>query len=232
MARTVVPIAMSALVAGMSLLTLDAAGQSHSLRQPHAGASTAQPLQRLAHESRVFDIPAQPLQSALTTFGNQTGFSGLYGSASTSGRISALVSGTYTPRAALAMMLEGTGLAAYFTAMDAFVLEPATASSSVAAERDVSYDGPLQAQVREIFCRDPLTAGGGYRIALRFHLDARGRILRPLLLDSTGDSARDKAILAALQRVDVGYGPADLSKPFFMLILPQALTAARACAVH
>jgi len=196
MARTVVPIAMSALVAGMSLLTLDAAGQSHSLRQPHAGASTAQPLQRLAHESRVFDIPAQPLQSALTTFGNQTGFSGLYGSASTSGRISALVSGTYTPRAALAMMLEGTGLAAYFTAMDAFVLEPATASSSVAAERDVSYDGPLQAQVREIFCRDPLTAGGGYRIALRFHLDARGRILRPLLLDSTGDSARDKAILA------------------------------------
>ena len=232
MPKTVVPIAMYALVAGMSLLTLDAAGQSYSLRYPHAGASTAQPLQRPVHESRVFDIPAQPLQSALTAFGNQTGFSGLYGSASTSGRISALVSGNYTPRAALNVMLEGTGFAAYFTAMDAFVLEPATAPSSVAAERDLSYDGPLQAQVRETFFRDPLTAGGGYRIALRFHLDAKGRILRPLLLDSTGDSARDKAILAALQRVDVGYGPADLSKPFFMLILPQALTAARACVVH
>jgi len=226
------PIAMYALVAGMSLLTLDAAGQSRPPRHPHAGTSAAETMQRLAHESRSFDIPVQPLQSALSAFGTQTGFSGLYGSASTAGRMSALVSGNYTPRAALTVMLEGTGLAAYFTAMDAFVLEPAMAPSSVAAERDASYDGPLQAQVRDIFCRDPLTAGGGYRIALRFHLDARGRILRPLLLDSTGDSARDKAILAALQRVDVGYGPADLSKPFFMLILPQALTSARACAVH
>lgn len=232
MARAVASFAMYSLVVGMSLLMLDAAGQSRPLRNAPPGIINSDSQKNITIESLAFDIPAQPLQNALDAFGALTGYSGLYGTESTSGRLSTPLLGNYTPNTALSLMLEGTGLAAYFTAIDAFVLEPATVTSAMVAERDHSYDGLLQTQVRDVFCRDPLIAPGNYRIALRFHLDAKGRVLRPLLLDTTGDSGRDNAILFALRRVDIGYGPADISKPFFMLILPQALASVRDCTVH
>lgn len=228
----VASIAMHLLVVGMPLLMLDAAAQSHSSRHAHPGVNNSEPKKSMAIGSMAFDIPAQPLQTALDTFGVLTDFSGLYGTASTSGRVSAPVLGHYTPAVALDLMLEGTGLTAYFTASDAFVLEPVTAASYISPERHNSYDGLLQAQVRDVFCQDALIAPGDYRIALRFHLDERGRVLRPLLLDTTGDSTRDNAILSALRRVDIGRGPVDTSKPFFMLILPQALASVRDCIVH
>ena len=232
MARTAASIAIYLLVAGMHLIMLDASAQSRPSQDVRSSASKSDSKKNIKIESMAFDVPAQPLQNALDTFGILTGFSGLYGTASTAGRISSPVSGNYTPDAALSLMLEGTGLTAYFTAIDAFVLEPAAASSYIPAERDNSYEGLLQAQVRNVFCQDPLIAPGNYRIALRFHLDARGRVLKPLLLDTTGDSKRDNAIISALRQVDVGRGPANSSKPFFMLILPQAHASVRDCTVH
>lgn len=220
-------IAVFALVAGMSLLMHKADAQPNLSHQmsPAANETVA--------GSMLFNIAAQPLQNALDVFGVQTGFSGLYSAASIAGLISTPVSGRYTPDVALRLMLEHTGLTVHYTAPDAFVLEPLVNTAS-SAERNTVYDGILQAGVRAAFCSDPLIASMNYRIALRFHVDVKGRITRAVLLDSTGDKTRDKAILLALKKVDLGRGPVDASLPFFMLILPQPSAAGdcRGMSVH
>jgi len=218
MARNVVSIAMFTVAVGMSLLMRELAAQPDSPRQSVTAIRAPQA------GSMQFDIPSLPLQAALDAFGEKTGFAGLYGAASIQGLNSTAVSGRYTADAALRLLLEGTGLEANFTAPDAFVLE-AVAPAAVNMQRNIAYDGLLQSGVRAAFCRDPLIATLDYRIALRFHVDAQGRITQAFLLDSSGSKSRDRAILQALQKVDLGRGPADISLPFFMLILPQQLAA-------
>lgn len=227
MARSVVSIAVFALVAGMSLLMHSAVAQPDSSHQ--VPGIVSEPVGR----SMLFNIPAQSLQTALDAFGEQTRFAGLYSAASIKGLMSAPVSGRYTPDVALRLMLERTGLEVHYTAPDAFVLETIIAPNTV--ERNAVYDGMLQAGVRDVFCREPAIAALSYRIALRFYVDIKGRITQALLLDSTGDTGRDKAILQALKKVDLGRGPANTSLPFFMLILPQQLATdgdCRGMAVH
>ncbi|MNJ94557.1 Ferric-pseudobactin receptor precursor [compost metagenome] len=218
MARNVVSIAMFTVVVGMSLLTHDLAAQPDTSRQSVVATRAPQA------GSMQFDIPSLPLQAALDAFGEKTGFAGLYSAASIQGLNSAAVSGRYSADAALRLLLEGSGLEANFTAPDAFVLEPVQ-HTAASIQRNVAYDGLLQAGVREAFCSDPLIAALDYRIALRFHVDAKGRITQAVLLDSSGNKSRDHAILQALKKVDLGRGPVDTSLPFFMLVLPQQLAA-------
>lgn len=218
MARNFVSIAMFTVVVGMSLLTRDLAAQPDARHQSVGNTRAPQA------GSMQFDIPSLSLQAALDAFGEQTGFAGLYSAASIQGLNSAAISGRYTADTALRLLLEGSGLEANFTAPDAFVLEPIP-RTDVNIQRNVAYDALLQAGVREAFCRDPLIAALDYRIALRFHVDAKGRITEALLLDSSGNKRRDNAILQALKTVDLGRGPADISLPFFMLILPQQAAA-------
>ncbi|ABR91129.1 Uncharacterized conserved protein [Janthinobacterium sp. Marseille] len=218
MARNVVSIAMFTVVVGMSLLTRDLAAQPDTFRQSVVATRAPQA------GSMQFDIPSLPLQAALDAFGEKTGFAGLYSAASIQGLNSTAVSGRYSADAALRLLLEGSGLEANFTAPDAFVLEPVQPTAA-SIQRNVAYDGLLQAGVREAFCSDPLIAALDYRIALRFHVDAKGRITQAVLLDSSGNKSRDHAILQALKKVDLGRGPSDTSLPFFMLVLPQQLAA-------
>lgn len=60
--------------------------------------------------ARSFDIPAQPLASALNTFGRQSGFQVTLASSNAEGATSRAVSGSHTPQEALAIMLAGSGL--------------------------------------------------------------------------------------------------------------------------
>ncbi len=222
MARRIVSIAMYTVVVGMSLLMRDLAAQPDVRHLPtHTQAvSMAGSMQ--------FDIPAQSLQTALDAYSEQTGYSGLYSASSIQGLLSAPVSGHYTPDVALRLMLEGSGLAATFTAADAFVLEP-QAKTTNSKQDNTAYSALLQSGVRDAFCRDPIIAALDYRIALRFYVDVKGRITQPLLLDSSGNKTRDHAILQALKKVELGRGPSDTTLPFFMLILPQQLAAGGDC---
>jgi hypothetical protein len=179
-----------------------------------------------------FDIPAEPLQNALDDYGVVTGISGFYRTDATVGHTSATIKGRYTPDAALRMLIEGTGLVVHYTAADAFVLESAPRGDDRPTGRDPRYDGLVQSRVRDAFCRDPFTAPGDYRTAISFRVDPAGHIGQPRLLDSTGDTARDRAILDALQHVDVGLPPANASRDFVMLILPQSLTSGQDCVRH
>lgn len=64
-----------------------------------------------ASETLRFDIPAQPLASAIDAFIRQSGWQISYSSALVSGKTSSGISGTATPAAALQRLVAGTGIA-------------------------------------------------------------------------------------------------------------------------
>lgn len=75
--------------------------------------------------TRAFDIPAQPLDSALHALMAQTGIELAYGSVLSQGKRSSAVSGEMSPVAALSRLLAGTGLSYRQTGPRSFTLEPA-----------------------------------------------------------------------------------------------------------
>ena len=181
-----------------------------------------------------FDLEAQPLDSALEAFGAATGQSVIYNSTLTEGRVSRPVKGIHAPRAALELLIEGTGLKVRYTAEDALVLvkDSAGEASDIApAEEQQRYRGWVQAQIGEAFCADERLAAGDRRIAFRFWIGASGRVERSELLDSTGDLRFDAAVVDSLRRISIGQSlPAGMVQPFTMLVLPRSSGHAWACA--
>src|SRR5262245_11207122 len=97
-----------ALALGLSA-GLATAIASEALAQA-GGQQTAQ-----ASRTAAFDIPAQPLASALTAFGRQAGLQVIVDPAIVDGRTGASVSGTLTAEQALGRILAGTGISYRFT---------------------------------------------------------------------------------------------------------------------
>ncbi|MGV2836413.1 STN domain-containing protein, partial [Pseudomonas shirazensis] len=81
-------------------LSMSALGLALAL--PYATVAQAQDL--------AFDIPAQPLSSALLSFGKQTDLQILFSQDTVQGRRSAAVAGRLSPEQALARLLQGTGV--------------------------------------------------------------------------------------------------------------------------
>src|SRR5450830_591417 len=69
-----------------------------------------------------FDLPAQPLETALVAFGELTGYSVLVSSSLAAGRLASPVHGVWTPAEALQRLLVGTQLGARFSGSNAFTL--------------------------------------------------------------------------------------------------------------
>jgi hypothetical protein len=172
-----------------------------------------------------FDIHAQLLTDALDRLAAITRWSAFYRTDAIAGVQAVAVQGWYTPDAALRMLVDRSGQVVQYTAADAFVLEPLgglpTGATPAESPRDTVQEGLLQAGMREVFCRDARIAPGGYRVAVSFQLDGVGRVVQPVLLDSTGDRDRDAAIMDGLRQVSTGRAPAS-AQPFVMLIVPKA----------
>lgn len=190
-----------------------------------------------AHPSSMriaFDLEVQPLDSALEAFGAATGQSVIYNSKLTEGRMSRPVKGIHTPRAALELLIEGTGLKVRYTAEDALVLiqgSAGEASNIAPAAQQQRYRGLVQAQIGQAFCADERLTAGDRRIAFRFWIDASGSVERTELLDSTGDLRFDAAVVDSLQRISIGESlPAGMAQPFTMLVLPRSSGHAWGCA--
>ncbi len=183
-----------------------------------------------------FDIPAQPLITALQQYGSVAHKPALYRSEMLSGQASSPVRGRYAPEDALRRLLEGTGLVAEkfeHGTGSAFVLKLATSAPALRAARLgplTGYPSLVQARVWQALCGNPNTRPGEYRSLLRFQVGAAGQVERPRLIGTTGDARRDAAVVATLQGVRMeGAPPADFPQPVTMLLLPYADGFARRC---
>ncbi|MGE4323532.1 MAG: TonB-dependent siderophore receptor [Sphingobium sp.] len=146
------------------------------------GGVWSAPAQAQAVSERAFDIPAQPLPSALTIFGRQSGLQVSVPAALAGGRTSGAVSGTLPPLEALSRLLAGTGLV-YRISGDIVTLEPAPRAADgsielgpVRVEGDGgSATGGLSSFVSRASELPPVHPGGqvarGARIGLMGNVD-------------------------------------------------------------
>lgn len=175
-----------------------------------------------------FDIPAQPLGDALKRYAALTRQPALFRSEILGELTSSAVRGLYSPDAALRLLLDGTGLVAEKVHTGSGVTLSLKAAGAAATAPRASglgsldgYPGLVQAQVWEALCDNARTRPGTYRSLLRFEVDATGQLRRPRLLGSTGDPARDAAMVEILQRVHLAQSPPpDLPQPLTLLVLP------------
>lgn len=212
-----------AIVVGLSVIA--AAGSDMSAAPPTSAA-----------RQLVFDIPAQPLVSALEAYSNVTGIETLYDSMVARDRRSAAVKGTFTVSHALGILLSGSTLSARAIAPDAVTIEvPQTdaqiAGPTVEKSTHRRYFGLVQAGLEQAFCNDPQLRPGDYRAVLRFMVAANGHIREPRVIGTTGSNFRDREIARTLESVVVGSPPpADLPQPIMMVILPQTSGTVLNCA--
>lgn len=184
--------------------------------------------------SMPFDIPAQPLASALDRYGDATGREVLYNPALANGRTSEAVKGTFEPEAALQLLLAGTGLTARFLKDGSFVLVPAPAAAGPpegsAAALSRHYYGVVQARLRDALCRTNGARPGSYRIAVLVWIEPSGAVAKFERLGSAGTVELDRGIDNALRNFSVGAPvPAGFAQPVLIVILPQASGVTMGC---
>lgn len=199
--------------------------------RPAANAAQWQPL------TLRFDMPSQPLPTALVAFGELTGYSVLVSSDLTSGRTAAAVHGDYTPAEALQRLLAGTRLGVRFSGSKAFTLqalaaEPEPSPAPVAEEGQAqvpvpTYAAVLQRSVTRALCQLDAEDFGHYRLALQLWLDARGKVSDVRMLESSGVTQRDRAVLQRLRTLVMdGPPPIELPQPLTILLTPRPDPAA------
>jgi hypothetical protein len=171
-----------------------------------------------------FDIPEQPLTTALDAYAAATGLEVLYDSNLAAGRRSTIVRGVLVPDVALRVLLEGTGLTVLY-AEHAFAVVPRPSrlqSNSTNPTDRIPYLAIVQGSVERVFCNHPETRPGQYRLALRFSIGAGGEVLQPQLLSSTGDPQRDGLIADLLSGLSIERAPPpDLPQPITMIVSPR-----------
>lgn len=199
---------------------------------------------------RFYDIPAQPLASALEAYGQAAGVQVLFESRSAAGRRSALLRGEFTADAALEQLLAGTNVKARYVGPNAITLEPPAHLHDLPpvhplASADISLD-PLRVQalgdgdreqellqdysdavrndIERALRRNARTRSGNYRIGVKLWVDGARRVERAQLFQSTGDSERDAAVSASLQGLLVSRdAPPHLSLPVRVLVVVRSL---------
>ncbi|MEW6435564.1 MAG: TonB family protein [Pseudomonadota bacterium] len=208
-------------------------GMAASARQNTDGGGLTAPIS--------FDIEAQPLEAALDAFGSATGIQVLYEASLAAGRRSTKVEGRFTPDIALGTLLIGTGLTARYTTDDAYTIVRKLPAADLAGKarlyappdfaRYGHYLGLAQAGILDVLCRSAETRPGGYRLTLKFWIGPSGAIQKTALLDSTGNSSRDSAILGALEDTAVAAPPpADMPQPVTMMIARRSPDETGDCA--
>ncbi|NVO17598.1 MAG: TonB family protein [Rhodoplanes sp.] len=182
-----------------------------------------------------FDIPAQPLVSALEAYGIAAGREVVYNGNLAMGRRTTGVKGVFTPETALHILLDGTGLSPRYMADDAFVLVPTTALPSNLPTNTASphvvarYYGRIQGALRQAFCFDAHTRPSDYRVAVSFWIAASGTVSRVEILGSTGDSDLDSAVDDKIRGLPIGAPPPGFAQPVTLVVAPRSQGAELDC---
>lgn len=188
-----------------------------------------------------FDLPAQPLESALAAFGSLTGYSVLVASTVTQGRQAAAVHGDFVPSEALRRLLTDTRLSVRYSGRSAFTLVPESpgdeAGSAPTASREETgrdslsgrppYAAALQAAITGALCRAHPDMFGRYRTAIQLWVDPDGRVRQVRLLESSGMKERDVIVLRELRKLVIDVPPPPgRSLPVTVLLSPRPDPAA------
>ncbi len=188
-----------------------------------------------AQEVRLeFDIPAQALETALEAYGGISGRDVLYHSKLAIGRRSNAVRGRLPADAALAILLEGTGLSARDESSGSYILQPIPASPEPSLPPHIGqYYARVQTALRAALCADEHVRPGTYRVAARFWIDAEGGVLRYERLSGAGEPALNEGVDRKLRRLRIGAPPpTGLAQPLTIVIVPAADGAAAGCDAH
>ena len=138
-ARLEIMLPARSLALALGLSSALAIGPAAHARSQDADAQVAQ-----TSRTATFDIPAQPLPSALTAFGRQSGLQVIVDPAVVEGRSSGGVSGALTAEQALGRILAGTGISYRFTSANSVTI--AAAGQSGQLPSDVTQLDPVQVQ--------------------------------------------------------------------------------------
>lgn len=167
------------------------------------------------------DIPAQPLERALTAYANATGLSALVDSGVTAGRWSTAVQGLFTPRDALSKLLAGTGLTVRYISNTAFTLT--TDAPPGPAGALAGYAAFVQSAVTRSLCEAQGREFGSYPASLQLWIGQTGVVSRVSLLESTGQPERDAQLARLLPGLPLGAAPPeDLKQPITIRLTPRA----------
>jgi hypothetical protein len=187
-----------------------------------------------------FDIPSQPLASALKAFSRVAEIELFYESAVAIGRRSSSVRGQFAPGEALHMLLQGTGLStASFDHGTLTILAPGNrpnaaelAKLKVKAMEFSPFFAMIQASLRQAFCRIPAIETDASELRARLWIAPSGDISRAELLSSTGSDQRDQTYVTALRTLTIGASPpAAMPQPVTLVVLPRDSREAAEC-VH
>ncbi|WP_081768829.1 TonB family protein [Herbaspirillum sp. RV1423] len=227
---------MTASSALVGVLTLAGCLVSTGISATQAVVQSVLPGQGETDEAELFsfNIASIPLSLALQQYASLTHYPTLFRSELVANRTSTAIQGDYAAEDALHVILTGTGLIAEefnSGASRAFILKLASDNLVVKGEqRWVLYSRLLQKRIWQTLCSSPRTAPGQYRTLLRFRVDAIGKIQQSVLLTSTGDKGRDKAVLDVLRQLQMNPAPpVDMPQPLTMLIVPNDAEASMRC---
>lgn len=185
---------------------------------------------------RRYDIPAMPLDAALSRYSETSGVDVLLDEPSAAGRRSAPVIGSFAAPQALVILLDGTGLTARFTSRHSAIITPAaragrplartaeagnavvaldmmrvTAPRLIGTRRDVPDTGFLLQMAGRI--RDRLIAGdvvdraGKPRMRLQTRIREDGTLFDVRVTVPSADRRRDARIVALLDGASIGLTP-------------------------
>lgn len=200
-----------------------------------AGAGAAAPQ---AAAPVVFDIPAQPLASALEAWGAATGIGVFYDASLAARRQSAAVKGALVPERALELLLRGTGYAPRPTGPGAVSIMPTPSSreppGQLAAlrrplDRFGGYFAVVQSRLGRVLCGEDHAGAGSAEVVFRFWVSASGVVGRGEIVASGGDPGHDRAIARRIEGLDLGAPPPGLPQPITMAVFPPAAGEATGC---
>lgn len=198
--------------------------------------------------SMVFQIPSQPLATALQAYSQVSGVEVLYESRIAVGLQSAPVGGAFTPETALRLMLASTDLAVHYNRSNAITLSlpadehlpPVSPLAGADLQLDTmrvsggqprpneqmmrEFSESVQFDIEAALRKNARTRTGNYRANVRLWVDPSRTVRKAELAQSTGDSERDAHIADVLQGLVLRYTPpANAPQPVRVVIVVRSL---------
>jgi hypothetical protein len=199
-----------------------------------------------------FQIPEQPLVTALQAYSEESGVHVLYESGVEVGQLSVAIDGEFTREGALRTLLGNSNLLIRYARADSVVLvNPAAAMADeppdevvlggtdlaletlhVASPQAIvpdraalnDYIGVLQQDVQQALRKGGKKSSGNYRVGLDLWVDPSRIIRKTEVFRSTGDRERDVAISEVLQGLVIKKDPpARTQQPVRVMIVVKSL---------